>query len=184
VHNVQPYEFEITYAKSSKPPRMFQCDVVDTSPNLGGKNVLKTVEMAIWHKKADDINGIRVFCHWIYFHLRSKIFYGPLRGRSPPSVTDWDLSRSKSHTRWQYPAVQSTSSRLPSSTLCGSLRKTRFHAGPSVNKSELQSRSASGRPTFPLKLIAKTIRYQDPSFPAWNGDCFSSVSTSVRPTEK
>ena len=24
--------------KSSKPPRMFQCDAIDTSPNLGGKN--------------------------------------------------------------------------------------------------------------------------------------------------
>jgi len=44
--NVQPYESEITRAKSSKSPGMFQCDAIDTSPDLGGKNVPKTVEMA------------------------------------------------------------------------------------------------------------------------------------------
>jgi len=38
---------------------MFQCDAVDTSPDLEAKIVLKTVAMAIWHKKADDMNGIR-----------------------------------------------------------------------------------------------------------------------------
>jgi len=60
-----------------------------------------------------------------------------------------------------------------SSTLCGSLWKTRFHTRklrptscPSMNKSEVQSRLASG--TSLLKLIAKTLRYQDASFPAWN----------------
>jgi len=56
---------------------------------------------------------------------------------------------------------------------------------------EVRSRSASGTPS--LKLIAKTLRYQVASFPAWNyqlayrtvssissdGDCCSSVSTSV-----
>ena len=57
-------------------------------PDLGGKNVLKTVEKAIWHKKADDMNGIRVFCHWIYFHLRSKIFYGPFTGAIAP-IRHW-----------------------------------------------------------------------------------------------
>jgi len=57
-----------------------------------------------------------------------------------------------------------------SSTLCSTLWKTSFHSHkrtscPSVNKSEVQSRLASG--TF-LKLIAKTLRYQDASFPARN----------------
>jgi len=53
------------------------------------------------------------------------------------------------------------------STLYGSLWKTSFHTPtscPLMNKSEVQSRSASG--TSPLKLIAKTLRYQDASFPA------------------
>jgi len=36
-------------------------DAVDTSPDLGSQNALKTF-------------GIKVFCGWIYFHLRSKIF--------------------------------------------------------------------------------------------------------------
>jgi len=35
-----------------------------------------------------------------------------------------------------------------------------------MNKSEVQSRLASG--TSPLKLIAKTLSYQDASFPARN----------------
>ena len=46
MHNVQPYESGITHAKSSKLPRMFQCDAVDTSPDLGGNMPPKTVEMA------------------------------------------------------------------------------------------------------------------------------------------
>jgi len=37
VHNVQPYKSEITHAKSSKPPRMFQRDAVDASPDLAVK---------------------------------------------------------------------------------------------------------------------------------------------------
>jgi len=37
VHNVKPYKSEIMHAKSSKPSRMFQCDAVDTNPDLGAK---------------------------------------------------------------------------------------------------------------------------------------------------
>jgi len=52
-------------------------DAVDTSPDLGGQNVLKTSEM----------ESRRVFCRWIYFHLRSKIFFWSSYGggQSPPS---------------------------------------------------------------------------------------------------
>jgi len=39
------------HAKSSKPPTTFQWDAVDTSPDLWGQNVLRTVEMAIRHKR-------------------------------------------------------------------------------------------------------------------------------------
>ena len=47
MHNVQYYKSDIMNAKSFKPPRMFQWDVVDTSPDLGGQRVLITFEMAI-----------------------------------------------------------------------------------------------------------------------------------------
>jgi len=55
---------------------MFQWDAVDTSPDQGDQNVLKTVQMAIRH----DMRTTRTelysdFCRWIYFHLRSKIFF-------------------------------------------------------------------------------------------------------------
>jgi len=50
------------------------------------------------------MNGIRVFCRLIYFHLRSKIFSSPLTGRGaivpmdPPlrlsiCVRDWETFR-------------------------------------------------------------------------------------------
>jgi len=51
VHNAPRYESWITRAKSSKPARMFQWDAVDTSPDLGGQNVLKTFEMATWRNR-------------------------------------------------------------------------------------------------------------------------------------
>ena len=57
------------------PPRMFQCDAVDTSPDLGVKISSKTFEMAIRHNRRTTRTELeRVFCRWIYFHLRSKIF--------------------------------------------------------------------------------------------------------------
>ena len=136
---------------------------------IWGLNVLKTVEIAIWRKgRTTWMELERVFCHWNYFHFSSKIFYGRLTGgdRLHGSVTDWDFSQSQSYTCWQHLAVKSTSHL---GLLCGSLWTTRFHTRtccPSMNKSKVQSRAASG--TFPLKLIAKTLRYQDASFPAWN----------------
>ena len=45
---------------SSKPPRMFQWDAVDTVPDLGGQNVLKTFEMAIRHNKQGLRVGLRL----------------------------------------------------------------------------------------------------------------------------
>ena len=45
---------------SSKPPRMFQWDAVDTGPDLGGQNVLKTFEMAIRHNKQGLRVGLRL----------------------------------------------------------------------------------------------------------------------------
>jgi len=91
VHNVQTYESEITHAKSSKRPEMFQWDAVDTSPDLAGRNVLKTSEMAIPHDVLTTRTELkRVFHRWIHLDLLSKnIFLALLRGagggRSPPS---------------------------------------------------------------------------------------------------
>jgi len=130
--------------------------------------------MTIWRKKANGMNGIRVervFCHWIYFHLRSKIFYGPLTGGA---IAPMDPSLTGISEQVVYMLTTSGCQvDFASSTLCGSLWKTRFHTRklrptscPSMNKSEVQSRLASG--TSLLKLIAKTLRYQDAYFPAWN----------------
>jgi len=82
--------------------------------------------MAIWRKWRTTWKKLeRVFCHWIYFHLSSKIFLWPSDGGHRPHgfVTDWDFSKSQSYTCWQHLAVKSTS-RLG---LCDSLWKTRFH---------------------------------------------------------
>jgi len=52
---------------------MFQWDAADTGPNLGGQNVLKTFEMATRHDRRTPKTELdRVFCRWIYFHLRSQ----------------------------------------------------------------------------------------------------------------
>ena len=57
---------------------MFQWNAVDTSPDLGGQNVLTTLEMAIRHNRRTKRTELeRVFCRWIYFHLRSKNFFWP-----------------------------------------------------------------------------------------------------------
>jgi len=84
----KPYESEITHVKSSRPPRMFHWDAVDTSPDLRGQNVLKTFEMmAIRHNRRTTRTELeRVFCRWTYFHLRSKIFFPALLGESDRPV--------------------------------------------------------------------------------------------------
>jgi len=86
VYNVQLHESSVTHAKSSKPPGMFQWDAVDTGPDSGGQNVLKTFEMAIRHNRRTTRTELEIiFCRRIYFHLRSKIFFlALLRGAMPP----------------------------------------------------------------------------------------------------
>ena len=67
------------------PRILIQWDAVDTSPDLAaGQNVVKTFEMAI---RTTRTESEKVFCCWIYFHLRSKTFFQPsYRVReSPPS---------------------------------------------------------------------------------------------------
>jgi len=82
MHNVERHESEITHAKSSKHPGMFQWDSVDTSPDLAGQNVRKTFEMAGRHSRRTTRTELeRVFRRWIYFHSRSKkYFLALLRG--------------------------------------------------------------------------------------------------------
>jgi len=80
-----------------KPPEMFQWDVVDTSPDLRGKNVLKTFEVAIRHdRRATRSELERVLCRWTYFHLRSKILRGGNRNQLLPlMVVRVEYDRSK-----------------------------------------------------------------------------------------
>jgi len=53
-----------------------------------------------------------------------------------------------------------------SSTLCGSLRKTSFHTYVlPIDEQKRSAKSFIASGTSPLKLIAKTLRYQDASFP-------------------
>ena len=55
---------------------MFQWDAIDTSSYLGGQDVLKTSEIAIRHNRRTTRTELeRVFCRWIYFHLRLKIIF-------------------------------------------------------------------------------------------------------------
>jgi len=79
------------HVKSSKPPLMFQCDAVDTSPDLGGKMSSKPSKWLFDIKTWTTWMKLeRVFCHWIYFHVRSKIFLWPsYGGRSPPWIRHW-----------------------------------------------------------------------------------------------
>ena len=72
---------------ASKPPRMFQWDAVDTSPDLWSQSVRKPFKMAVRHNRRTTQTKLRrVFCRWIYFHLRSKIFFWfSYGGGSPPS---------------------------------------------------------------------------------------------------
>ena len=56
-------------------------DAVDISPDLGATIVLKTVEMAIWRKKADDMNAIREsFVTGFIFTYVQNIFLWPSYG--------------------------------------------------------------------------------------------------------
>ena len=58
-------------------------------PVFGGQNVLKTFEIAIRLNERPTRTGLeRVFCRWIYFRLRSKIFFlPPFLPMDPPLVT-------------------------------------------------------------------------------------------------
>jgi len=60
---------------------VFQWDAVDTSPDLGGHNVLETFEMAIRRNRRTTRSEFeRVFCPWINFHLRLRGFSVRIRG--------------------------------------------------------------------------------------------------------
>jgi len=75
-------ESSITHAKSSKPPRMFHRDAVDTSPDFGGRNVLKTFEMAIrhnWRTTRTELESEFSLAGSIFTYLQ-KYFLAHLRG--------------------------------------------------------------------------------------------------------
>ena len=143
-----------------------------TAASLGGKMSWKPSKWLFDIKKGGrHERNWREFCHWIYFYLRSKHILMALLGGgrsspAPPWIRHWlGFSQSKSYTCWQHLAVKSTS-RLQLYLVHYGKRAFTRTSCPSMNKSAVQSRLASG--TSPLKLIAKTLRYQDASFPTWN----------------
>ena len=90
VHTVQPYLMSLKL-RMRNHPKLQGCFIgmsLIPSPDLKCRNVLKTFEMAIWHNRRTTWTELEgVFCRWIYFRLRSKIFFLPSYGggRSPPS---------------------------------------------------------------------------------------------------
>ena len=91
VHTVQPYLVSLKF-RMRNHPKLQGCFIgmsLIPSPDLRCRNVLKTFEMAIWHNRRTTWTELEgVFCRWIYFRLRSKIFFLPSYGgggRSPPS---------------------------------------------------------------------------------------------------
>jgi len=62
---------------------------------FGGQNVLKIFEMTTRHNRRTTRTELdRVFCRWIYFHLRSKLYSDLLTGAlaplpSPPQIRHW-----------------------------------------------------------------------------------------------
>ena len=63
------------------------------------QTITKTFEMANrYNRRTTRTESERVFCRWIYFHLRLKTFFALLRGggdrpHRPPPSTDPPLSR-------------------------------------------------------------------------------------------
>jgi len=147
--------------------------------------------MAIWHKKADVMNGIREsFLSLDWFSLTFKTYsYGPLKGLNRPHrPMDPSLTGFQSEPVVYMLTTSGCQVDFSSSTLCGSLRKTSFHTRttcPSMHKSQVQSRFVSGtslwRRLFPrMKLSACTSH----SSICFDGDCSSSASTSVSETNR
>jgi len=70
--------------------RMFQWNAIDTGPNLAGQNVLEIFELATRHNRRMIRTELeRVFCQWIYFHLRSKIYFCPCYVGDRPHHPPW-----------------------------------------------------------------------------------------------
>jgi len=76
------------HAKSSKPPRMFQCDAVDISRDLGGKMSSKPSKW-LFNVKGGRHERIREsFLSLELFSLKFKNILWPYYGgQSPPSPT-------------------------------------------------------------------------------------------------
>jgi len=63
---------------------MFQWDVIDTSPDLGCQNVLKTFEMAIWHNRRTTRTELEFSVAGFIFAYVPKYFSGPVTGGDRP----------------------------------------------------------------------------------------------------
>jgi len=60
---------------------MFQWDVVDTSPDLGGQNVLETFEMAIRHNRRTARTELEFSVAGLIFtYVHIAYTFGPLTG--------------------------------------------------------------------------------------------------------
>jgi len=84
-------------------------DADDTSPDLGGQNVLKTSEMAIRHNRRTARTELEFSVAGFIFTNVRKYFSGPLTGRNcPPPYMDRPLERERSlftmseHNKYTY----------------------------------------------------------------------------------
>jgi len=70
--------------RTSKPPRMFQWDAVDTSPDLGGHSVVEPFEMAVRHNRRTTRTEIEFSLAGFIFTYVQDILWLSYRGASPP----------------------------------------------------------------------------------------------------
>ena len=121
-----------------------------------GKNVLKTVEMAIWHKKVDYMNRVRKsFLSLDLCSLTCKnIFMTLSHGGSPPCVRHW--LGFQLEPCWQHLAVKSTSRLRLYVVHYGKRAFTHVRPAHQCTKAKCNV------------VLFRVLLYEDASFPAWN----------------
>ena len=158
MHNVQPYDSEITHAKSSRPPRCFSADLGVKISSKPSKWLYDIKTRTTWTEL--------VFYQWIYFHLRSRnIFMALPHG----SVADWDFSQS-----WQHLAVKSVHYGKRAFAYKAAQKRSAVIQTNRENSSLLKC-------PFPCMKLSACISH---SSICYDDDCSSSISTSVSETNR